>query len=351
MMVAMRSEATPEQIEAVLARIRAEGLTPLELPGGERTAIGIASAIPVDLRQPLAQSLEAMAGVDHVAHISRPYKLASREFISADTVFTVGEVTFGGPEIVVLAGPCAIESEAQLRAAAMAVKQAGARGLRGGAFKPRTSPYSFQGLGEEGLALLAAVAAELDMITVTEVMDSHDVERVAAHADILQIGARNMQNYSLLIAAGETGHPILLKRGPGASLDELLLAAEYCLSRGSNRVLLCERGVHALDHTYTRNVLDLSAVPVLKEVSHLPVAIDPSHATGVARYVPAMCRAAVAAGADALLIEVHPEPSCALCDGPQSLAPPVFAALMDDLRALAALGGRCVYDPRKSEKP
>ncbi len=342
MMVAMRSEATPEQIEAVLARIRADGLTPLELPGGERTAIGIASAIPVDLREPLAQSLELMPGVDHITHISRPYKLASREFISTDTVFTVGDVTFGGPEIIVMAGPCAIESEAQLRAAATAVKQAGAKGLRGGAFKPRTSPYSFQGLGEEGLELLASVAAELEMIAVTEVMDSHDVERVAAHSDMLQIGARNMQNYPLLIAAGETGHPILLKRGPGASLDELLLAAEYCLSRGSSRVLLCERGVHALDHTYTRNVLDLSAVPVLREISHLPVAIDPSHATGVARYVPAMARAAVAAGADALLIEVHPEPSCALCDGPQSLSPAGFAALMDDLRTIAAVCGRIV---------
>jgi 3-deoxy-7-phosphoheptulonate synthase len=340
MMVAMRSGATEQQITAVIARIESEGLSPVNLPGGERTAIGIASAIPVDVREPLAQALELLPGVDHVTHISRPYKLASREFIATNTVFEVGGVTFGGEEIVVLAGPCAIESEAQLRLTAQAVKAAGARGLRGGAFKPRTSPYSFQGLGGEGLELLAAVAAEVGLITITEVVDPHEVELVAGQADILQIGARNMQNFPLLIAAGETGHPVLLKRGPGATLDELLLAAEYCLSRGTTKLLLCERGVHALDRAYTRNVLDLSAVPVLKEISHLPVVIDPSHATGQARYVPAMARAAVAAGADALLIEVHPEPACAQCDGPQSLTGERFAALMDELRTVAAAVGR-----------
>lgn len=345
MMVAMRADATAEQIEAVVERIRSEGLTPLNLPGGERTAIGIASAIPVDLREPLAQALEQMPGVQHLTHISRPYKLASREFIAEDSVFDIGGVTFGGPEVIVLAGPCAIESEAQLRSAAEAVKAAGARGLRGGAFKPRTSPYAFQGLGDEGLKLLAAVAADLRMITVTEVVDPHDVERVAAATDMLQIGARNMQNFPLLIAAGETGHPILLKRGPGATIDELLSAAEYCLSRGTSRLLLCERGVHGLDRTYTRNVLDLAAVPVLKEISHLPVAVDPSHATGVARHVPAMARAAVAAGADVLLIEVHPQPHCALCDGPQSLGPEGFARLMADLQAIATTCGRTLAPP------
>jgi len=220
------------------------------------------------------------------------------------------------------------------------VSAAGARGLRGGAFKPRTSPYSFQGLGKQGLELLKSVAAEFGLITITEVMAPDEVELVVEHADILQIGARNMQNYPLLIAAGETGHPILLKRGSSASVDELLLAAEYCLSRGTRKLLLCERGMHPVDRSYTRNTLDLSAVPVLKEVSHLPVIIDPSHATGNARYVPAMAKAAVAAGADGLLIEVHPDPICALCDGPQSLACDDFASLMGDLWAVAKAVGR-----------
>lgn len=340
MMIAMRADATAAQIEAVLSRIRAEGLTPLSLPGGERTAIGIASAIPVDLREPLAQALTALPGVGHITHVSRPYKLASREFMGQDTIFDIGGVTFGGPDVVVLAGPCAVESEAQLRAAAQGVHAAGARGLRGGAFKPRTSPYAFQGLGQDGLRMLRDVAGELGMITVTEVVDPHDVELVAQYTDILQIGARNMQNFPLLIAAGELKHPVLLKRGPGATLDELLLAAEYCLSRGTTQLLLCERGVHSLDRTYTRNILDVSAVPVLKEISHLPLVLDPSHATGQARYVPAMARAALAAGADALLIEVHPEPACALCDGPQSLTVERFTTLMAELRAVAQAVGR-----------
>jgi len=340
MMIAMRADASSEQIEAVMRRISDEGLTPLRLPGGERTAIGVASGIPVEVRQSLAHGLELMPGVDHVTHISRPYKLASREFFTEDTVFQIRGVTFGSDEVVVLAGPCAVESEAQLREAARHVKQAGAKGLRGGAFKPRTSPYSFQGLGREGLEILKAVAEEFDMVTVTEVVDPHEVDLVVEYADILQIGARNMQNYPLLIAAGEAQHPILLKRAPSASIDELLLAAEYCLSRGATKLLLCERGTHPVDRTYTRNTLDVSAVPVLKEISHLPVIIDPSHATGNARYVPAMARAAVAAGADGLLIEVHPQPSCALCDGGQSLACEGFAALMNDLRAIAQITGR-----------
>lgn len=340
MMIAMRANATPEQIEAVMQRIRDEGLRPLNLPGGERTAIGIASAIPVELREPLAASLELMPGVDHVTHISRPYKLASREFIAQSTVFDVRGVRFGGAEVIIMAGPCAVESEAQLRAAAQGVKAAGGRVLRGGAFKPRTSPYAFQGLGREGLELLRAIADEFGLLTVTEVVDPHEVELVVEHADILQIGARNMQNFSLLIAAGETRHPILLKRGVAASIDEWLLSAEYCLSRGAERLMLCERGVHPIDRTYTRNVLDVSAIPVIKEISHLPIAADPSHACGSARLAPALARAAVAAGADALLIEVHPDPVCALCDGPQSLTCDDFGALVADLRAIAAAIGR-----------
>lgn len=345
MMIAMRADATDEQIGAVIQRIYDAGLTPLNLPGGERTAIGIASAIDVEQREPLAQSLEALPGVDHVTHISRPYKLASREFIQHDSAFTVGQVLFGGPEVVVLAGPCAIESEAQLREAAAGVKAAGARGLRGGAFKPRTSPYAFQGLGEDGLKMLRDVAGELAMITVTEVVDPHDVELVRGYTDILQIGARNMQNFPLLIAAGQARHPVLLKRGPGATLDELLLAAEYCLSRGTTRLLLCERGVHGLDRTYSRNLLDLTAVPVLKEISHLPLVTDPSHATGNSRYVPAMARAAVAAGTDALLIEVHPDPQQALCDGPQALTVEAFTSLMGELGTVATAVGRSLAPP------
>ncbi len=339
-MIAMRADASPQQIQAVLARIEAEGLTPVSLPGGERTAIGIRSAIPVELREPLCAALAVMPGVDHVTHISRPYKLASREFYAQSSVFSVGEVTFGTDEIIVMAGPCAIESETQLRAAARGVKSAGARVLRGGAFKPRTSPYAFQGLGREGLEMLRQVASDEGLLTVTEVVDTAEVEVVVGCTDIIQIGARNMQNFPLLIAVGETKCPVLLKRGPGASIDEWLLSAEYCLSRGANRIILCERGVHPLDRAYTRNTLDISAIPVVKEISHLPLAIDPSHATGNARYVPALSRAAVAAGADALLIEVHPDPVCALCDGPQSLTCEAFADLMGDLRTIASAVGR-----------
>lgn len=342
MMIAMRAEATLDEVKAVAQRIRDAGLTPVELPGGERTAIGIRSAIPVEIRDSLSAALETMPGVDHVTHISRPYKLASREFYPRNTVFSVGPVTFGGDEVVVMAGPCAIESEAQLRKAAEAVKQAGAKVLRGGAFKPRTSPYSFQGLGAEGLQMLRRVADDLGLITVTEVVDPSEVDLVVEYTDILQIGARNMQNFPLLIAAGETRCPILLKRGPSAAIDEWLLAAEYCLSRGSTQVLLCERGTHPIDRTYTRHTLDISAIPVTKEISHLPVIVDPSNATGVARYVPAMARAAVAAGADGLLIEVHPDPVCALCDGPQSLDCPTFARLMKELRPIAQAVGRSI---------
>jgi len=341
-MIAMRADAGPEMIQAVVDRIEAEGLTPVSLPGGERTAIGIRSAIPVEVREPLAAALEVMPGVDHVTHISRPYKLASREFYAPDTVFSVGDVTFGGNEVIVMAGPCAIETEGQLRAAARGVKQAGAKVLRGGAFKPRTSPYAFQGLGREGLEMLRAVAADEGLLTVTEVVDTAEVGVVVDCVDIIQIGARNMQNFPLLIAVGETKRPVLLKRGPSAGIDEWLLSAEYCLSRGANRIILCERGVHPLDRTYTRNTLDISAIPVVKGISHLPLGIDPSHATGNARYVPALTRAAVAAGADALLIEVHPDPVCALCDGPQSLTCEAFSELMGQIRTVAAAVGRTV---------
>ena len=340
MIVVMHKDATREQIARVMDQIAAAGLRPVDMPGGERTAVGVASAIPPELRGPLTSQLESLPGVQHVTQVSRPYKLASREFHPADTVVQVGEVAIGGSKVVLIAGPCAVENREQMRAAARAVKEAGGSLLRGGAYKPRTSPYSFQGLEEEGLRLLQAVGEEMGLPTVSEVLDPHDVELVASHVDLLQIGARNMQNYPLLVAAGKSGRPVLLKRGMSASLDEWLLAAEYVMSAGESRVILCERGVHPLDHTYTRYTLDLSCLPVLKELTHLPVVVDPSHATGNARLVPAMCKAAVAAGADGLMVEVHPRPEQALCDGPQSLASDTLAQLMAELGKVSAAVGR-----------
>jgi len=342
MIIAMKANATPEEIQVVVDRIVEHGMTALNLPGGDRTVIGVASSIPADLREPLTQAMLSLPGVDHVTQVSRAYKLASREFHAADTVVEVRGIRIGANGVVVMAGPCAIESREQLLGAAVAVKEAGGRILRGGAFKPRSSPYSFQGLGLEGLALLKEVGEATGLATITEVLDQHDVNAVAEHADILQIGARNMQNFPLLVAVGRTTHPVLLKRGPSATIDEWLLSAEYILSGGNTNVILCERGVHPLDRTYTRNTLDLSAVPLIKEISHLPIIIDPSHATGNWRYVSAMSRAAVAAGADGLLIEVHPDPKQALCDGQQSLRPERFAALMAELRQVAQAVGRRV---------
>lgn len=330
------------QVEEVVSTIESYQLKPLRLPGDEHIAIGVASAIPPTTREPLTAAISALPGVDHVVQISRPYKLASREFWPEDTVVKIKDVTIGGNACVVIAGPCSIESRDQLYASATAVKNAGGRVLRGGAYKPRTSPYSFQGLGEEGLILLKEVGDALGMVTVSEVMAPEDVPLLAAHTDILQIGARNMQNYALLIAVGKAGRPTLLKRGPGASIDEFLLAAEYLMHHGTKQVILCERGLYSLDKTYTRNTLDLNAVPVLKHLSHLPVIVDPSHGTGVTRYVPAMARAGIAAGADGLIVEVHPEPKKALSDGAQSLTPEQFATLMVELKHVAEAVGRAL---------
>lgn len=340
MIIAMKAGATPLEIKGVIENINGSGMQPLNLPGGDRTVIGIASSIPSDLREPLTELMLSLPGVDHVTQVSRAYKLASREFHATDTIVDVRGVLIGGPEIVVMAGPCSIESKEQLLEAGKAVKASGCKILRGGAFKPRSSPYAFQGLGLEGLKLIKEVGDELGLITITEVLDHHDVDDVVAHADILQIGARNMQNFPLLIAVGKTGRPVLLKRGPSASIDEWLLSAEYILSQGNPNVILCERGVHPLDRTYTRNTLDLSAIPVVKAISHLPIVIDPSHATGSWKYVPSMSRAAIAAGADGLIIEVHPDPKKALCDGPQSLKPDNFAALMQNIHKIAKVVGR-----------
>jgi len=336
----MKAGATPGEIQEVIDRINGLDMRPLNLPGGDRTVIGIASSIPPERREGITELMLSLSGVDHVTQVSRTYKLASREFHSTDTIINVGGVLIGGKEVVVMAGPCTIESEEQMFSAAQAVKESGCKILRGGAYKPRTSPYAFQGLGIEGLKLLKQVGDELGLVTITEVLDHHDVDEVAKHADILQIGARNMQNFPLLIAAGKSDRPVLLKRGPSASIDEWLLSAEYILSHGNPNVILCERGVHPVDKTYTRNTLDLSAIPVIKGISHLPVVIDPSHSTGSWRYVPAMSRAAVAAGADGLIIEVHPEPKAALCDGPQSLKPGTFSELMKDIRRIAEVVGR-----------
>jgi 3-deoxy-7-phosphoheptulonate synthase len=336
----MSVSATEEELQQVATAIESRGLRSLRMPGGDRVAIGIPSAIPPDVREPLFQALSVLPGVEHVAHVSRPYKLASREFHGADTVVDVKGVCFGRPQIQMITGPCSVENYEQMRAAAQAAKAAGATVLRGGAFKPRTSPYAFQGLQQEGLKILQEVGREASLVTISEVMQPDLVGLVARYVDILQIGARNMQNFPLLIEAGRSGHPVMLKRGPSATIDEFLLAAEYVLHHANTQVLLCERGVHPLDRGYTRNTLDLSAVPVLKEISHLPVIVDPSHGTGVSRYVPAMALAAVAAGADGLMVEMHPNPRAALSDGAQSLTPAQLQALMRQLRSLAPAVGR-----------
>jgi 3-deoxy-7-phosphoheptulonate synthase len=312
---------------------------------GSVMAIGIPSAIPTDMRDPLQQQLEIMPGVSKVTQVSRSFKLASREFHPDDTRFSVGDAVFGGNEIAMIAGPCSIESYDQLKQTAVAVKSLGANVLRGGAFKPRTSPYAFQGLADEGLKIMKQVGREVGIATISEVMSPDMVALVADNVGILQIGARSMQNFPLLIEAGRSGHPVMLKRGPSSTIDEFLLAAEYLLAHGTDRVILCERGVHPLDRTYTRNTLDLSAVPVLKEVSHLPVIVDPSHGVGVAKWVPAMATAAIAAGADGLMIEVHPDPRVALSDAAQSLSPEQFSALVTKVQQFAQVAGRAL--PRR----
>ncbi len=340
MIIAMNINAEEDEIKRVIDKIKEEEMKPLNLPGGERTVIGIASAIPPAAREPLTNYFLSLPGVDYIRQVSRTFKLASREFQSADTVVSVRDIKIGGSELVIMAGPCAIESEEQLFAAAKAIKKAGALVLRGGAYKPRSSPYSFQGLGLEGLKIMKNAGEELGLLTITEVLDQHDVETIKDYVDILQIGARNMQNFPLLIALGKTKHPVLLKRGLSASIDELLLSAEYILSQGNPNVILCERGVHPLDRSYIRSTLDISAIPIIKEISHLPVIIDPSHAAGRASYVPALSKAAVAAGADGLIIEVHPDPKSALCDGSQSLTPEQFTTLSKELQKVALSVGR-----------
>lgn len=338
MIIVMRLDATQEQIQTVCDVIRQHSVEPLVLPGEDRVAIGIPSSLNSEQRTNLETSIGSLDGVSKVTQTSRPYKLASLEFHPAKTIVDVKGVQIG-EGFVVMGGPCSVESLDQFRTAAQIVKESGAQILRGGAFKPRTSPYAFQGLAEEGLKIMKEVGEETGLVTVSEVMSGDMVPLVAKYIDILQIGARSMQNFPLLIEAGRSMKPIFLKRGPSATIDEFLLAAEYILSQGNPNVILCERGVMPLDRGYTRNTLDLSAVPVLKEFSHLPVVVDPSHGTGVARYVAPMAKAALVCGADGVMIEMHPNPKVALSDGSQALTPGQFTHLMNELKVLAAAVG------------
>jgi 3-deoxy-7-phosphoheptulonate synthase len=331
----MEAGARPEQVEAVVRHIEKLGLRAHPIPGAHRTAIGITG--PLGATDP--QIVETFPGVHEVIRVSHPYKLVSREAKPDDTVVSVGGVDVGGNGIVVIGGPCAVESLEQLRTVAEGIKQGGGQLLRGGAYKPRTSPYSFQGLGEEGLEILARVRDEFDLPVVTEAIDETSLKLVDAYADCIQIGARNMQNFSLLKAAGRARKPVLLKRGMAATLEELLLSAEYIMSEGNYNVMLCERGVRTFaDHT--RNTLDLSVIPAIKRISHLPILADPSHGTGKRNKVAPMSRAAIAAGADGLIIEVHHKPEEALSDGPQSITPAVFADIVRQADAIAQVVGR-----------
>lgn len=335
MIVVLSKEATAMQRKYVIDKVKELGLVPHVIEGVARTVIGLVG----DKRDINLDFLNTLPGVEKTVPVMAPYKLASRDTKPEPTVIRIGDVEIGGDELVVMAGPCAVESEEQLLAAARACAAAGAKVLRGGAFKPRTSPYSFQGLASYGLEILQAVGKETGMLVITEVVRPEDVELVGRYADIYQVGARNMQNFPLLKELGRARKPVLLKRGLAATIEEWLMAAEYILSEGNYDVILCERGIRTFEQA-TRNTLDLSAVPVIQEKSHLPVIVDPSHGTGHWRLVAPMAKAAVAAGASGLMIEVHPDPDSAVSDGAQSLRPEKFAALMDDLRRLAPVCGK-----------
>jgi 3-deoxy-7-phosphoheptulonate synthase len=342
----MKTGCSQDEISHVTKRIEDIGLKAHISKGIEHTVIGVLGKVFPELRD----TLELLPGVDQVIPVSKPYKLASREFHPQDTIVKINGVAIGGNEIVVMAGPCAIESEEQLLATARAIKAAGATVLRGGAFKPRTSPYQFRGLGESGLKILAEVGEETQMPIITEVMAPNDVDLVAKYADILQIGARNMQNFILLDEVGKTKKPVLLKRGLSSNFQEWLLAAEYILAQGNEQVILCERGIRTFE-TYTRNTMDISAIPIIEKVSHLPIVADPSHATGKWYLVPPLALAAVAAGADGLLIEVHPNPDLALADGPQSLTFDNFRLLMSQILPIAEARNRKLAAPSAMIKP
>ena len=335
MLVVMRQSATPEEIRGVVAAIEARGFKAHPIPGVQRTAIGITgNRGAVD-----APVFESLPGVLEVIPVTHAYKLVSREVKAENSVVHIGAVPVGGPGLVIAAGPCAVESHDQMLTVARRVKQAGAHILRGGAFKPRTSPYSFQGLGEEGLKILAAAREETGLPVVTEALDAEGVDLIERYADCIQIGARNMQNFSLLKRAGRAKKPVLLKRGLAATLEEFLMSAEYILSEGNYEVVLCERGVRTFSD-FSRNTLDLAVVPAVKSVSHLPILVDPSHGTGRRDKVSPLSRAAVAVGADGLIVEVHHDPNTALSDGPQSITPEMFDELVSELRQIAPVIGR-----------
>ncbi len=335
MFIVMQQEHTEKELQDILERLTQMGFTGHVSKGVERTVIGVVGRTYPELKD----TLEVWPGVDEVVPISRPYKLSSREFQPRDTVVKVGEVTIGGEALVMMAGPCAVETEEQLLKTARAVKAAGANILRGGAFKPSTSPYSFRGLGKEGLELLAQARQETGMPIITEVMSPEDVELVSRYADILQVGARNMQNFILLDEVGQSKKPVMLKRGMSATIQEWLLSAEYILAQGNRQLMLCERGIRTFE-TYTRNTMDLSSIPIIKKLSHLPIIADPSHGTGKWYLVTPLALAAVAAGADGLMIEVHPSPDQALKDGAQSLTFDNFQQLMAQVVTVAGSVGR-----------
>ena len=338
MIVVMMRNATEGQILAVQKRIREIGFKDHLSRGAERTVIGVLGPVYTELQE----EFTALVGVDSVVRISKPFKLSSREVQDDDTVVKVGSLEIGGGRLVVMAGPCSVDTEENVMQTARAVKAAGAHMLRGGAFKPRTSPYSFRGHGEKGLEILAAARAETGLSVVTEVMDARDVDLVAKFADVLQIGSRNMQNFTLLEEVGKAKKPVLLKRGMWATVEQWLLAAEYVLSQGNPDVILCERGIVSLE-SGTRFTFDVTAIPLVKRLSHLPVIGDPSHATGKWYLVEPVALAALGAGADGLIIEVHPDPDHALSDGPQSLTPANFTALMQRVRAISLTLGRPLH--------
>jgi len=345
MLVVMRAQATEEQVHAVCERIESLGYRAHAIPGAQRTAIGITGNKGVVE----AATLEEMAGVQEVIRVSKPYKLVSRDVKPENTVITFPgtDATIGGENVAIIAGPCAIETRPQAFAVAERVARAGARFFRGGAYKPRTSPYTFQGLGLDGLKILAEIRERFGLVIVTEAIDHESLELVEEYADVIQIGARNMQNYSLLKRAGHASKPVLLKRGIAATLEEFLMAAEYVMSEGNYNVVLCERGVRTFaDHT--RNTLDLSIVPAVQRLSHLPMIVDPSHGTGKRNKVLPLSRAAVAVGADGLIVEVHCDPDRALSDGVQSLYPDQFDELMSEVRQIAAVVHRKVAEPARS---
>ncbi|MGH9512330.1 MAG: 3-deoxy-7-phosphoheptulonate synthase [Terriglobales bacterium] len=346
MLVVMQAHATAEQVRAVCEKIESLGYRAHSIPGAERTAIGITG----NQGEIEIGAIDEMAGVHEVIRVTKPYKLVSRDFKQDNTIITFrgSDATIGGPQLAIIAGPCAIESRGQAFAVAERVQRTGAQFFRGGAYKPRTSPYSFQGLGEDGLRIMSEVRDRFGLKIVTEAVDNESLDLVEEYADVIQIGARNMQNFSLLKRAGRASKPVLLKRGMSATLEELLMAAEYVMSEGNYNVILCERGVRTFaDHT--RNTLDLSLIPAVQRLSHLPIVVDPSHGTGKRNKVTPLSRAAVAVGADGLIVEVHHDPDKALSDGIQSLYPDQFDELMNQVRQIAPVVGRTVAESKSVE--